>query len=74
MRKITALKTFINIYEKRDGNFSLIYSYNKIGRFSKVKEEKIIRERYGEDVFIDYTSEKVKFTIDINELAGEELK
>lgn len=38
--------------------------YSKIGRFSKVKEEKRLKEKYGKDIKVDYEIKKVVFNLE----------
>lgn len=65
MKKVNATKTYIYLYKRNnDGELIYIDCYSRFGRFSKVKEEKMLKEKYGKGIEVDYIPRKVVFNQD----------
>ena len=64
MKKINVTKTYISLYKRENEKLILFNEYSRIGRFSKVKEEKMLKENYGKDIIVDFRSEKIEFDIE----------
>lgn len=64
MKKINVTKTYISLYKRENEKLILFDEYSRIGRFSKVKEEKMLKENYGKDIIVDFRSEKIEFDIE----------
>ena len=64
MKKINVTKTYISLYKIENEKLILFDEYSRIGRFSKVKEEKMLKENYGKDIIVDFRSEKIEFDIE----------
>lgn len=64
MKKVIASKTYISLYKRDNGVLICFEVYSKIGRFSKVKEEKRLKEKYGKDIKVDYEIKKVVFNLE----------
>lgn len=72
MRIFEVTITIISVY---DSNHEVkLYEERMVGRFSRTKYEKKLREQFGSDSIIEFTTSKEKVPIQLNDVISEKIK
>lgn len=72
MRTFEVTITTILVYDSN--NKDILYLERIVGRFSRIKYEKKLREQFGPDSIIEFYFSKEKVPIELNEVISEKLK
>lgn len=72
MRTFEVTITTILVYNSN--NKEILYKERIVGRFSRIKYEKKLREQFGPDSVVGFYYGKEKVAIQLNEVISEKLK